>query len=226
MGDMKCRGIRYFYDAQMGKKGSVTPDQGFGFRLSTMEKFSGGNGAPERAEISSHVQRLVSSIQGSITGTDICAQLVHNMNNKTQSQKEVMLSFMEQWHGELMMQCNCATKEAWTFIGQCVCAMLDHLTPPRILVSHYQEWRTPENKARIIWAMMQVHIRMDEIIAARFKSHPTITTVMSNFIMKTRVSETVVTDLSKKIKDAANVSLKVAALEAEFKVLKASMKKK
>jgi len=226
MGDMKCPGIRYLYDAQLGKKGLVTPDQGFGFRLSTMEKFSGGNGAPERSEISSHVQRLVSSIQGSITGTDICAQLAHNMNNKTQSQNEAMLSFIEQWHGELLMQCNYATKEAWTFIGQCVRAMLDHLTPPRILVSHYQEWRTPENKARIIWAMMQVHIRMDEIIAARFKSHPTITTVMSNFIMKTRVSETAVTDLSKKIKDAANVSPKVAALEAEVKILKASLKKK
>ena len=67
---------------------------------------------------------------------------------------------------------------------------------------------------------------MEEMMESGFKSHSTVTTTMANFIMKTRVSESSVTGLEKKVKEVSVLPGKVAALEAEIKTLKASLKKK
>jgi len=177
-------------------------------------------------EITELVERHIDSVEGCRTSECIASHLAAHLANRVRHQVAQLLSWMEQWHSELLLQCGYQTKEAWTFIGQCVREIMAYLAPPRVKVSHLEEWKTLSNKARIIWAMLEVHIRMDEVIKAKFKSHPTVTTAMSNFIMKTRVSESSVADLTKKLKEVTGAASKAAALEAEVKNLKASLKKK
>ena len=49
---------------------------------------------------------------------------------------------------------------------------------------------------------------------------------MSDFVMKTRASESSAAEITKKVKEASSVTLKLASLEAEVKALKAGMKKR
>jgi len=225
MGDMASHGILYFFERSGGSKTLVDSEVGFGYRLTTMEKFTCG-GAPQRTEIGRMIAKQMKAIAGAITHTGPSATVAHAMLEGIKTQVSALLSFMEQWHSELLLQCNYETKEAWPFIGQCVREILNYLTPPRVEVSEIQDWSEPSNKAQIIWAMMQVHIRMEEMMESGFKSHSTVTTTMANFIMKTRVSESSVTGLEKKVKEVSVLPGKVAALEAEIKTLKASLKKK
>ena len=226
MGHMSSHGIRHLFESgTSGKRTLVDADAGFGHRLSTMEKHN-GSGCSQRLEITELVDKHIASLEGCMPSEGTSAHLAAHLSHRVRHQVASLLSWMEQWHSELLLQCGYQTKEAWTFIGQCVRETMAYLAPPRVKVSHLEEWSTPSNKARIIWAMLEVHIRMDEVISARFKSHSTVTTVMSNFIMKTRVAESSVSDLAKKVKDVAGVSAKMAAVENDLKVLKASLKKK
>lgn len=60
------------------------------------------------------------------------------------------------------------------------------------------------SKALVTWAVMQVHIRIEEIIEAKFKAHHVATTAMSNFVMKTRVDTSQVTAVASEITNATN----------------------
>ena len=222
MSQMAAPNIRYFFEAS-NKAGLVPQDQGFGHRLSAIDKYSGAN--PQRYEIIELIDRILTTTEGAIVGEG-SSQLARHLCTRCKIQVESLLGFIEQYHGELLVQCNYNTKEAWPFVGQCVRSVMEYLVPPRVKVSGLQEFQSRENKAKIIWAVLQAHMRMDAIIEAKFKSHHTLTTVMSNFIMKTRVSESSVTDLTKKVKEVSSVTPKMASLEAELKALKASMKKK
>jgi hypothetical protein len=219
MGAMSCQGIRYLFESAPGKKTLVENDAGFGYRLNTVAKYNGG-GSPQRYQILELIQNLIDSISGTIVGMDPASSLAQYLLTKVRSQAEGLLTFMDQWNSELLNQCEYTTLEAWPFIGQCVRAIMNHLIKPRIVISKMEEWKSTESKARIIWAILQVHIRMDDVIINRFKSHNTITTVMSNFILKTRVSESSVADLSKKMKDLVTLPAKVTACDTEIKAMK------
>jgi len=223
MSQMAAPNIRYFFEAS-NKSGLVSHDQGFGHRLSAINKYSGAS--PQRYEIIELVDRILSTTKGAIVGEGLSSQLARHLCTRCRIQVESLLGFIEQCHGELLVQCDCDAKEAWPFVGQCVRSMMEHLVPPRVKVSGLQEFQSRENKAKIVWAVLQAHMRMDAIVEAKFKSHHTLAAVMSNFIMKTRVSESSVADLTKKVKEVSSVTPKLASLEAELKALKASMKKK
>ena len=82
------------------------------------------------------------------------------------------------------------------------------------------------SKALVIWVVLQVHIRLEDIIQAKSKSHQVITTAMSNFVMKTRVDRSQVDALGSKIGEATKSSAacekKASSLEADFKSVKQS----
>ena len=65
---------------------------------------------------------------------------------------------------------------------------------------------------------------MEALIKARFKSHMVITTVMSNFIMKTRVSEAQITKLDSKVKEVVTATSKIGNTEADLKRVQQDIK--
>ena len=67
---------------------------------------------------------------------------------------------------------------------------MDYLVPPRMAVCSIANLDSVSNKAKVIWAVLTVHTRMEEMIQQEFKSHQVITTAMSNFLMKNRVDST------------------------------------
>ena len=80
-----------------------------------------------------------------------------------------------------------------------------------------------DTKVAVVWAMMQVHVAVNEIIEQK-KAHHVVTTSMSNFVMKTRVDKSHVDDALAKAaessKAASALDKRVQALEAELKAAK------
>ena len=89
---------------------------------------------------------------------------------------------------ELLHMCNYTTSVAWKFIGVCTRAVMDHLVPPQMEVASLgPNLDSADVKAKVIWAVLSVHLQMDEVITQGFKSHQVITTAMSGFLMTHRV---------------------------------------
>lgn len=96
------------------------------------------------------------------------------------------------------------------------------MSKARAKISKLEDWSTPENKALIIWTAMCTHSKMKEFIKFGYKSHPVVTTAMSNFLMKTRVDSSQVEALENKVKTLLAAEKKVNTLESEFKAFKNS----
>jgi hypothetical protein len=95
-------------------------------------------------------------------------------------------------------------------------AIMDHLVPPIMEVSSTQNFESKEAKSLIIWAVLQVPIRMNDMQEAGcYKSHPGVSLALSNFLFKTRVYSAMVEVLDAKVaaqavgyKQATNADLK------------------
>ena len=102
-------------------------------------------------------------------------------------QISLLFSFKTDYFTELTCIYNYTDEVAWKFIGVCVRAIFDFLAPPRLAVAGLEDLSARPVKAQIIWAIMQVHLRFNELIKADFKAHPVLTRAMSAYIMKNRV---------------------------------------
>ena len=80
-----------------------------------------------------------------------------------------------------------------------------------------QDLTDTTNKARIIWAIMQVHIRFNQLLKAGFKAHPVLTRAMSAYIMKNRVDGSQMDAMDKRVSVAETLA---KATAADLKVLR------
>ena len=167
---------------------------------------------------------MISAIKGTIKTNNAATDLAKHLLTEVTSQLTELLALLSDWHEDLTEQCDYQSTQAWQFIGLSVRAMMDFLVPPRMAVSAITNFTLPENKASVIWAVLSEHIRMKELVVVDFKSHHVVTTAMSNFIMKTRVDRSLVTQ----VEDKASVNTKaitatdkrLATLETDLKSVK------
>ena len=202
------------------------PEEGFGCNLKTFHDFSGKTAA-FRPSISRKVNSLWTKIRGSVKAQGLAGELARHLGNETRTQLADMLALISDWHDELVSQCDYKTEVAWKFIGFAVRSIMDHLVPPRMEAAGVENLASAESKSKVIWAVLQVHIRMNSLVEAKFKSHPVITTAMSNFIMKSRVDKSHVDSMGTKVTEAVKASStiekKIASLETELKSLKQTL---
>ena len=207
-----------------GKTALMIPEDGFGYRLKTFGLFSGRQVNSFRQDVSKKVACILSSVKGSLQGDGLAVELAKHLLLKVKSQLSELLSFLSDWHEELVEQCDYTSDTAWTFIGFAVRCIMDHLVQPRMEVAAVTSLSLNDSKALVIWAVLQVHIRLNEIIDANFKSHQVVTTAMSNFVMKTRVDRSQVDALGSKVVEAVKVASvsdkKATTLEADLKSVK------
>ena len=127
-----------------------------------------------------------------------------------------------------MNECNYPTKVAWRYLGISVRSLLNYLIVPRMEVAGLNDISSKANKARIIWAMLQVHVRMNSLIECGFKSHPVLTTTMTTFVMKHQIDssqlEAVVTKCDLISKSGAAIDKRVSVLETNSKTVATDIK--
>jgi hypothetical protein len=189
MATMEMSTTSALFERQKGKHVPMDVHSGFGEEMSTFAKFSGENsGKSVRAELHKKLVQLISTIRGAINGYGKGPSLARHTLDQTLTQVSFLFGFWSEWHMELLHMCNYTTGVAWKFIGVCTRAVMDHLVGPRMEVASLgPDLQSAVVKGKVIWAVLTVHKRMQEVIAKEFKSHQVITTAMSGFLMKHRV---------------------------------------
>ena len=125
------------------------------------------------------------------------------------------------------MQCDHQEATAWTIIGVALRNVLDVVLPWRLAVARMPEYESRGAKAHILWAVLQMHLHFDAVLAAGFKGHGCVTAAMSNFLLKHRVDRSQFQTLTSQVKDANNASkaaqTKGASLEESVKTIKTTL---
>lgn len=213
---------KYLFQAKEGSGSRlVRPEEGFGFRLPNHSAYMGRDSKPIKTEIQDLVNSQVAAVQGIIPAEfdNKAYELARHCLQQTTQHVNFLLDHMSRWHLELTQQCNYSEPESWRFIGMCVRHVMDYLRVPRMDVARVESLDPPA-KARVIWAVLQVHIRMDEVIKDNLKAHRVVQTAMANFNMRTRVDKSTVEALDKKVKDAektlATFQKEHSALQTDF----------
>lgn len=210
----------FMFEKKSGSSQYVDADDGFGCRFESYEKFAGVNHVSQKEILIENCDKFISGVAGIIHGHSFAAQLAHHMGQEVSMQIQNQLSYAERWHNELVHQCNYDSKVGWKFVGVSFRSMYTEMSKARAKISKLEDWTTPENKALIIWTAMCTHAKMKEFIKFGYKSHPVVTTAMSNFLMKTRVDSSQVEALDTKVKALLTSEKKVSTLENEFKAFK------
>ena len=223
----------FLFRKSESKDGYTNPEEGFGHRFSTFEKFSGESTFVSAKELlATKVEDDISGIRGNLEicpGDGKAKNLATFLLEEVEKQSDKLQGFNESWAKALVNQCSYAMREAWIFIGVTDRAMFDDCLSVRKKAAKIDSCRLNERDAKslVIWAVIAVHIKMRSLIAAKFKSHQVVNNAMSNFIMKTRVDKSSVEKLDGKLEKGLKVvdqtAKDTADLKAEVKALKARL---
>ena len=221
-------GAQIMFGAKEGKTTLMDREEGFGYFMNTHEKFTGRKKVSARLELIRRALQRIKKIEGNIQGHSIAHELVRHTLREVSTQLTRFLAFMEDWTQEMVQQCGYLLAVAWLFIGIVSRAILDHMLPPRLEVAEIMDIKDNRlNKARLIWSILQVHIRFNEIMDADFKAHQVVITAQSNYIMKSRVDPSRLDEVDKKFKlqDELTVASnrRLASLENELKTAKTTI---
>ena len=177
----------------------------------------GGAGKAARTEMTELLQTHFTKLKGSLTGSTIADRLALQMFNEVHHQLNMLSGFVTNENTELVHECHYKQQVAWKFIGVCTRAIFAFLHPPRLEVAALQDLTDTTNKARIIWAIMQVHIRFNQLLKVGFKAHPVLTRAMSAYIMKNRVDGSQMDAMDKRVSVAETLA---KATAADLKILR------
>jgi chloramphenicol O-acetyltransferase len=135
-----------------------------------------------------------------------------------------MLSFIDDFHIDLVEVARFESAKAWQLVGQCVAAVFEAMRPYRDRVKLLQDPTTLENTAAYLWAVLQCHRVMQEFIMVKFRGHPAIVKEMTLFMLIERVDATElknITDALKKVEKLADqASSATSKLTEQYNALK------
>ena len=121
---------------------------------------------------------LILGIKGSQQARGRCAELSRHLCTETKSQLAELLALLADWYDERTNQSDYSSKVTWEFEDFVTRAIMEHLAPPRMEVASISALSSTKSKALVIWAVLQVHIRLNSIIDAGFKAHSVVTTAI------------------------------------------------
>jgi hypothetical protein len=138
-----------------------------------------------------------------------------------------MVSWIDEFYKQLTEEANFKPESAWRLVGRYGAAIFDAMAETRARVALIEDPRPLENKAKIIWCVLQCHITMQKFIGVRFQGHPVIVKEITMFMISERVDPTELKNMVTKMKtvEDENKSMKttLAMLEENYNALKRSL---
>jgi hypothetical protein len=220
--------VLFFFEKTPGKKIPVEEDEGWGHKMDNFDRYTGAKGKAVRSEITTKVKNLSTRVKGSVLGTGSAQRLARHLISEVLRQVSEFTNFLTDYQGELENECNYPTKVAWRYLGISARSIFNYLIVPRMEVAGLDEIGSKSSKSLIIWAILEVHMRMNSLISCGFKPHSVLTTTMTTFVMKNRIDssqlEAVVTKCDLISKTNNGLDKRVGVLETLSKTVAADMK--
>jgi hypothetical protein len=139
------------------------------------------------------------------------------------------ISWAEEFYKQLTEEANFKLKAptAWRLMGRCALAIFDAMAEPRAKVAFIEDPKPLENKASIMWAVLQCPTILQKFIEARFGGHPVIVKEITMFMILERVDPDELVKVEEKLAAAvaANTQTKGAMqkLEENYSNLKRTL---
>jgi methyl-accepting chemotaxis protein len=188
-----------------GKNDRLVPlEDGFG-ACPTRRKWISGSES-YKTVVSNQLRGFVEGVKGNLNPRDGGYDLARLLLTEVRSEWNDMLSFIDDFHIDLVEVARFETSKAWILVGRCVAAVFEAMRPFRDRVKLLQDPTTLENKAAYLWAVLQCPRVLQEFILVKFRGHPAIVKEMTLFMLIERVDATELksmTELLKKVEKIA-----------------------
>jgi hypothetical protein len=136
-----------------------------------------------------------------------------------------LVSWIDEFYEQLTVEAKFKVEPAWRIVvGQCVASVFDTMADYCAKVALIEDPKPLENKAKIIWCVLQCHMVMERFIAVKFQGHPVIVKEITMFMVTERVDPEDLTALETKLTSAdtalTTANNWVTTLESNFNELK------
>ena len=228
MATMSVKAPLFFFEDKPGKKHPVEEDEGWGHQMESFDRYSGIKGKAVRAEINTRARALTATIRGSIIGSGMAQRLDKHLLSEVIRQLGALTTFLTDYYHELVNECNYPSKVAWSYLGVLTRAIIKFLVGPRVEVASLGDVTSKAGRVTVLFAVLEVHRRMNSLIDCDFKSHPVMITTMNTFVMKHRIDASELAAVGSKCdlvtKSSSLVDRRVAVLEALSKTVTSDIK--
>ena len=119
--------------------------------------------------------------------------------NEVVTQWSKITTFIQKFYSKLVDYAMFSSTHAWKLVGRCVGAIFNEMRSTRARIAMVDDFETPQNKAAIVWSVLQCHRIMKQFILLKFEGRPAIVRELSLFILTERVDPSEVISLKLKV---------------------------
>ena len=183
-----------------GRNGKLVGlDKGFGACTSRREWVGGGGMESYKLELTNNLKDFIAGIDGTIWKSTKGHSLARDMLNAVKSQWNDFLGFIDDFYGELTVVAGFSQTKAWELVGRAIGAFFQSMRVVRRRAMGIQDANSLENKALLLWTVLQGHRAAKTFIDLDFRGHPAIVKEMSLFMLTERVDPSQLTALEEKV---------------------------
>jgi hypothetical protein len=144
-------------------------------------------------------------------------QLAVNLLSQIIVQLNQMVGFVEQTQLKLTQVAQFSTKACWTLNGRFCGAIFEAMQPFGYRSALIDDGSTLENKASVIWSVLQCHNIFQEFSDLQFEGHTAMVNEMSLFMLTERVDPAELEKIRESVTKTVEVNKKQAELIASLK---------
>jgi hypothetical protein len=174
--------------------------------------------------LTKQIKDFTMGVNGNIKSTDGGYALAKQLLIAVKEQWYELVSWIDEFYKQLTEEAKFKEDPAWKLVGRCVAAIFDSMEDYRAKVALMEDPKPLENKAKIMWCVLQCHIVMEDFMAVKFQGHPIIVKEITMFMLTERIDPDAMSKLSTKCDNhnttLASATTKIADLEKTLIELK------
>jgi hypothetical protein len=152
------------------------------------------------------IKKMLGGLRGELRhevgDTSLAGQLLSNVEN----QFNALINFIDTFYHELTTVANFPSVSAWKLIGRCLGGFFQSMVPVRSEAAMLTKITSVEQRAHLIWTVLQCHSVVEDFIALDFNGHTVMVQQMTLYMMTERVDpvqmerlKTIVNEASKSV---------------------------
>jgi hypothetical protein len=94
---------------------------------------------------------------------------------------------MDEFYKQLTEEANFREDSAWRLVERCVAAIFDSMADYRAHVALIEDPKPLENKAKIMWCVLQCHKVLEGFIVVKFQGHSILVKEITMFMLTERI---------------------------------------
>jgi hypothetical protein len=167
------------------------------------KSWMGANSMPPfQLNMAGELSRVIAGIRGTLRHQEGNTTLAHTLLGTIEVQYQKLVRFIESFYQELTSVANFPEESAWKLIGRCLGGFFQAMVPIRAGVTMLDEYKTVDQKAHMIWTVLQCHTIVEQFIDVGFKGHTTMVHQMTLYMMTERVDPSQLASLQTTVKEA------------------------